>query len=382
MFLKAYAEQLAGHPGARVNRFGLHPYPVDTDVIAQFRGHLDAGGFADLPIDVTEVGGWWGSREYVALLNGEIVLQAMDSDLPHVNFWSAVSPKDSMALAGFMDPASGAAAGCNHATFGTLEGGAGYVCHKSMHVLRTFDRVARGRTYRGAYFDVRHGALPGAVPSDDLSGLRALKFESDADVVVAVYSRDRVRVGVPGSGRQYPVRFATPPSFTITFDGQTGPLPGADGSYRISHFGGPVYFFFSKSGQPPRHTVTARTVCANGAVPHGGQLQFWYVAWPNPGNTLDFQSPGIFDAGAPQTFSQQLPEFASNLYVVAEVAPGSGRVLPMRSGALATPTAGAPTVSSGTFFKPPTQMAQVTAPSTVNATFNIDFLAPPEWCAP
>jgi hypothetical protein len=79
--------------------------------------------------------------------------------------------------------------------------------------------------------------------------------------------------------------------------------------------------------------------------------------------------------------SRQLPSFQANMYVGVATADNS-QFLPMRSSAKTAGGSGAPTVTGTTFFDPPTQMIRLDAPSTSSSTFNVDYLAPAEWCTP
>ncbi len=219
-FLTAYNAQRANRPEASVDRFGFHPYPSAIDTVVRFRDQLDAAGLAGNPIDISEVGGWWSSRDWVGKLNVAILLRAIEYDIPHINFWSALSPGDpAAALAGFMDEVPGTTLGCSASIYGFIPGISGHRCNPSMYVARVFDRVARGRNYQGAFFDARKAPLPGFDASDPLSGVHAIKFESDEDVVIAVYTLDRPRNGVPSSGRVYSILFPESPLFAVGSDG-------------------------------------------------------------------------------------------------------------------------------------------------------------------
>jgi hypothetical protein len=222
------------------------------------------------------------------------------------------------------------------------------------------------------------------VPGDPFSGVRELKFESADDVVIAAYTIDRGRAGVLGSGRVYPISFPEKPIFVSSYSGQDILPLDAGGLYNISHDGGPVYFFFSKSGQPPAHTVNGHALCADGSPPLRGRLQLWHTAWPTPGpsNSLDWRTPGVSDAGTLTAVSDQMPLFVSNMYVYAEVADGSGRVLDVRSSAQTGGGPSAPTVTVGTQFNPPTQMVRLDGPSAGSGVYQVDYLALPEWCTP
>ena len=376
-FLPAYTQRIAGKPAAAVDRFGFHPYPSSIDTLTRFRTELDAAGFASAPIDISEVGGWWSSRGWVAALNAAILLHAIDNDVPHVNFWSALSTNDDLAMAGFMDPAETETDGCRGSAYANLPAVAGYRCHPSMYMAAIFNRIARERVYQGAFFDPRASALPGAVPEDSRSGVRALKFESDEDVVVAVYTLDHTRGDA--TGRNYSIKFPIDPSFVIS---NLGIQPDAAGRYRVSHAEGPAYFVFSKTKQPPTHTVHAHAVCQDGSPARRGQLQLWHTVWPTEGAAvpLDWQTPGAQSASSLTAVSRQLPLFRSNMYVAAEAADGSGRFLTVRSTTRLQGGAGAPSATAATFFDPPTPMVRLDAPSSSSSVFQVDYLAPPEWC--
>jgi hypothetical protein len=106
--------------------------------------------------------------------------------------------------------------------------------------------------------------------------------------------------------------------------------------------------------------------------------------WPNRESTaqLDWQAPGAGDAAVPTSLSWKVPLLRSNIYLAAEIAPDSGRFLPVRSSVRTGGGPGAPTVTSTTFFDPPTEMARLDPPSSTSGVFQIDYLAPPEWCTP
>jgi hypothetical protein len=284
-----------------------------------------------------------------------------------------------------MDPAPTEASGCSASLSAEIPGISAFHCHPSMYVAHTFDRVARGRKYQGAYVDARSAPLPGAVSGDNLSGLRLLKFESDEDVVVAAYTLDWARPDVPGSGRNYRVTFGETPIYSSSDDGKqiiNGPL---NSTHDISYARGPAYFFFSKSGQPPTHSVNARAVCADGSAPLRGRVQYWHTPWQTPAppqDPLDWQSPGAGDAPVPVSFTRALALFTSNLYVAAEIADNTGVFLPMRSGSAVDGGVSAATVTGSTFFQPLTNMARINGPTTASGKFQLDFLAPAEWCTP
>jgi hypothetical protein len=284
-----------------------------------------------------------------------------------------------------MDPAPAEGSVCSGPVFDDIPGISAFHCHPNMYVVSTFDRVARGRTYQGAYVDARSVPLPGAVTGDDLSGLRLLKFESDEDVVVAAYTLDWARPDVPGSGRRYRVTFGETPTYTSSDDGKQINWAPSSSAYDISYAGGPSYFFFSKSGQPPAHSVNARAVCADGSIPLRGRVQYWHTPWPTPAppqEPLAWQSTGAGDAPVAVSFTRALPLFASNLYVAAEIADNTGVFLPMRSASQMNAGPVVATVDGGTFFQPLTNMARINGPTTTTGKFQIDFLAPAEWCTP
>lgn len=287
-------------------------------------------------------------------------------------------------MAGFMDVAQSPFSGCMASIYGSMPNTPGYMCHPSMYVLTTFDRVARGRTYQGALFDSRTTSLPGWVSSDPLSGMRALKFESGDDVVIAAYTLDRPRKEAAGAGRVYPIAFPEKPIYVSTHSGQDVSAPDANGQYYITHDRGPLYFFFSKSGQPPAQTVDARAVCADGSLPRRGSLQLRHTAWPYPGPSisLDWRTPGVSDAATLTAVTEQLPLFISNMYVYAEVADGSQRVLQVRSAVKTQGGPAAPRIVINTFFDPPTPMLRLSPPSLGSGVFQLEFLALPEWCTP
>ncbi len=384
-FLPLYMAALKGRPQGMVERFGFHPYLSYRDTLTRFRKQLDKNGFTDTPIDITEVGAWGADRDWTAKANAQTILRALESDIPHVNFWSILSPNSALAYAGFMDPAPGDTYGCNNSTYGAIEGTRDFHCWPAMYAARTFDRVARGRTYQGAYFDARAGALPGsesADPSDELSGVRALKFESNDDVVVAAFTLDWARP-IPGSGRTYSVAFPREPAFALSETGQEFVAPNADGRYDIVFDHGPVYFFFPKSGQPPVYNVAARAVCADGSPAHSGSMKIWYTMWPTPTPSapLDWQSSEIGAAGTFRLVTTQLITYTANLYVAVEASDGSGIYLPLVS---STHTGGVnvPTVTGATFFNPPTPMARISSTSTASTFLELNYQALPEWCTP
>lgn len=388
-FLAKYQSARAGYPRGLVDRFALHPYPYySQDIFHQFRHDLDQAGFVGSPIQITEIGGWDVDRAAVASWNAGILLRAIEEDVQYINLWSALSAPTSTGqqLGGFMDLAN-RTDGCMASAYAPLPNVNGYVCHPSTYALSTFRRVAEGRTYAGALFDSRPFGLPGTIFGDQLSGVHALKFESAEDVVIAVFSADRYRPNVPGSGRVYSVRFPQQPLFVIGHTGSINDpttLSDADGRYSISLDRGPLYFLFSKSGTPPVHNITARVLCANGSAPLRGDVQISDTVFPPapPAGNLVFTNDGLTSAGAPVVFSRALPQFFSSVYVAAEVADGSGRVLPLRSGAKTGGGPGAPRVIGGLFFNPPTPMAQIGPVSSGAGTYLLDFLAPPEWCVP
>ena len=331
------------------------------------------------------MGGWWNSREWVGAWDADNLLRGIEEDVGLINLWGALSSTGDDRLGGFMDVAAPPLDNCHASAFGEVRDITGYVCHPAMYGLKTFSRVARGRTYQGALFDSRTHALPGFVVGDPLSGLRALKFESADDTVIAVYTMDRSRASFPGSGRTYSIAFPEAPVFVSSYSGQDFPSPDATGHYKISHDSGPLYFFFSKTGNPPVETVNARAICADGSLPLRGQIQFWHTVFPvvTPGSELDWQSPGVTSAAALSTVSRQLQKFYTNMYVAAEVVGSSpDTYLPMRSAVQTGGGAGAPIVVGGTYFNPLTPMAQLSAPSLAAGVYDINFLALPEWCTP
>ena len=389
-FLAAYNAQRAGRPLATVTRFGFHPYPVSFDTLGPFRKQLNDAGFAGSAIDITEIGAWDSSqpdangRAWVSKVNAAILLRSIEVDVPHINFWAALPSPDAMATASFMNVAPGETDGCRGSQFGELSGVVGFKCYPSMIMARVFNRVAKGRTYQGAMFDARTGPLPGADTSNSLSGLRALKFESDEDVVIAVYTTDRALVEHASSGRTYAIRFPIEPTYVLSDSGDEIPAYDATGRHQVSHDGGPRYFFFSKSATPPTETANARVVCADGSTPLRGQVQFWHTVWPTPTASapLDWQTPGIGTAGTSVTMARALPQFRSHMYVAAEVPPDSGRFLPMLSAAQIGGAQIGPNVTGSTYFIPPTLMAKIDAPVTTTNAYQIQFLALPEWCTP
>lgn len=243
------------------------------DPLTRFRNDLNAAGLGALPVNISEMAGWWNSREYVGAWNANNLLRAIEDDVPYINFWGALSSAGFDRLGGFMDPAQSQFSSCMASIYGSIPDTPGYVCNPSMYMLSTFKRVAEGRTYRGALFNARTHSLPGTVSGDPLSGMRALKFESDDDIVIAVYTIDRARATIAGSGRTYSIAFPEKPIYVATFSGQDVGVPDQDGRYLITHDRGPLYFFFSKSGQPATHTVQARALCADGSLPRRGRLQ-------------------------------------------------------------------------------------------------------------
>jgi hypothetical protein len=385
-FLPQYNQMIAGRPKAQVDRFGFHPYAQNSDTLLKFRRQLDAAGLQAYPIDITEIGDWYGEREWVARRNAAILLRATENDIPHTNFWAAISPTDKdFKTAGFMDPAPAEGSVCSGSVFADIPGISAFHCHPNMYVVSTFDRVARGRSYQGAYVDARSVPLPGAATGDDLSGLRLLKFETDEDVVVAAYTLDWARPDVPGSGRSYRVTFGETPIYTSSDDGKQINWASSNNAYDISYARGPAYFFFSKSGQPPTPSVNARAVCADGSIPLRGRVQYWHTPWPTaapPQEPLPWQSPGAGDAPVPVSFTRALPLFSSNLYVAAEIADNTSVFLPLRSASQVSGGALAATVTGGTFFQPLTNMARINGPMTTTGKFQLDFLAPAEWCTP
>src|SRR5205823_4753744 len=88
-FLPVYKQLIAGRPNAQVDRFGFHPYAQNNDTLLTFRGQLDAAGLQAYPIDITEIGDWYGDREWVARRNAAMLLRATENDIPHMNFWAA-----------------------------------------------------------------------------------------------------------------------------------------------------------------------------------------------------------------------------------------------------------------------------------------------------
>ncbi|NMO19058.1 hypothetical protein HPC49_28355 [Pyxidicoccus fallax] len=364
----------------QVQRFGFHAYPYSHDTLALFRRKLNQpqAGFSAYPIDITEVGDFWNPREVGAHNNAAILLRSIEADLPHINFWSALSQQYEGRLAGFMDPKAGEADGCRYSTYGFISGVAGYVCHPSMYMLQVFNRVAAGRTYQGAYFDARTQSMPGSLPGDDLSGVRALKFESTDDVVVAVWTMDTARGPVAGSGRTYSLAFPTAPLFVVSDTGTSFPTADSSGRWQLRASTGPLYFFFSKTGKLPEHKVHVRALCPNGGVPSRGQVEVSTLVWPDPSNST-WQYTGAFSANINGWVKRQLPSFFSSMYVTMKAADGSGRVLQPRGSALIVGP-GAPSVSMGNYFDPPTPMFVLNSPSTTSSEIQLDFHAPAEWC--
>jgi len=82
------------------------------------------------------------------------------------------------------------------------------------------------------------------------------------------------------------------------------------------------------------------------------------------------------------TLSWKVPLLRSNIYLAAEIAPDSGHFLPVRSSVRTGGGPGALTITATTFFDPPTEMARLDPPSSTSGVFQIDYLAPPEWCTP
>ncbi len=382
-FLPAYNEARKNRALASVDRFGLHPYPGTVDNLARFRTQLNAAGLAAFAIDITEVGGWWASREWVAQLNATILLRSIEADLPHINFWAARSPVGEGARAGFIDASTQASTPCRTSVYNEIKGITGYTCQPSLFVARTFDMMARGRTYSGAVFDARAGALPGSTPTDSLSGLHALKFETDDDIVIAAFTQDRTRDNVPGSGKTYSLAFPREPAFVANSTGGDFVKPDANGRYPLKHDLGPLYFVFTKNGQPPTHTVNARAICQDGSTPVRGQLKIWHTVWPTPVSsaTLDWQSADAPTPGAVTSVARQMPSFVANMYVAAE-AVDVGQFLPMQSSTKTAGGPGAPNVTDNTYFNPPTQMAKLDTPATASGTYTIEYLAPAQWCTP
>jgi hypothetical protein len=385
--LAEYNRLRAGHPLASVNQFAIHPYPVadNFDPLKRFRNELNAAGFGGVPLYISEMSGWWCDRLCVGAWNGNNLLRALEEDVPYINFWGALSSAGFDGLGGFMDPATSPLSGCMQSIYGAIPNTPGFMCNPSMYMLSTFKRVAQGRTYQGALFDSRNVAsLPGGVAGDPLSGLRALKFESDDDIVIAVYTFDRPRASIPNSGKAYSIAFPEKPIYVSSYSGQDYDGLGVDGRYRITHDTGPAYFFFSKNGQLPGQTVVANAVCADGSLPRRGRLQLRHTAWPynGPSSVLNWLTPGPSDAGTVVTVADQLPLFVSNMYVYAEVADGSGRVLEVRSGVQTSGGPGAPKIVIGKFFNPLTSMVELQAPSLGTGAFRVEYLALPEWCTP
>jgi len=316
--------------------------------------------------------------------NANNLLRAVEDDVPYINFWGALSSKQFDALGGFMDIAPSPFFGCTTSAYASIPDTPGFMCHPSMYMLNMFKRAAQGRTYQGALFDARANALPNRVAGDPLSGLRALKFESDDDIVIAAYTFDRKRASIPTSGAAYSITFPEKPIYVTTYSGQDYGVPDANGRYTITHDTGPVYFFFSKSPQPPNETVSAHAVCADGTLPRRGRLQLYHVAWPynGPSDVLRWSTPGPSDAATLMTVSDQLPLFISNMYVYAEVADGSGRPLEVRSGVLTQGGPGTPKVVIAKQFDPPTPMITLRGPSVGSGIYRAEFLALPEWCTP
>jgi hypothetical protein len=386
-FLTAYNQLTKTHPLGLVDRFSLHPYPfLDQDTWQEFRTALDAAGFAGHFVQLTEMGGWGAPRDAIARWNANNLLRAMEEDVEYFNFWSAVSAPavTGQDAGGFMDKATVNLEGCEGSIYAPLPDVKGFFCHASTYVLSTFNRIAGARTFQGALFDSRV-TLPGKTADDPLSGVRALKFESPEDVVIAVYTADRPR-GLKGSGRAYPIQFPQMPAFVLTATG--GILDSTpDGRYSVSYDSGPLYFVFSKTGHPPTMTLSAKAMCADGSAPLRGQIDVSSVVWPAPdvdvNKPVPFVSAGVRPAGSAALISRQLAYFTSSIYVMAEVADGSGRVLTVKS-AVQTGggVGGPPKVSTAPQFSPPTPMARLDPPSSTSAAFDIDFLALPEWCTP
>jgi hypothetical protein len=386
-FLSAYQTARAGHPHALVDRFALHPYPLySQDIFRKFRHDLDQAGFVGSHIQITETGSWDVDRNWVASWNAGILMRAIEEDVQYINLFSALSPPVSTGqqLTGFMDLADTRTQGCMRSAYAPVMEVTGYTCHPSTYALSTFRRIADGRTYQGALFDSRPFGLPGTVFGDQLSGVHALKFEGPDDVVIAVFSGDRYRPDMPGSGRVYSVQFPQQPIFVVGATGDIndpGSLPDASGRYSISIDRGPLYFLFSKTGTPPVHNISARVICANGSAPLSGGAQIIDTVFPSPApGDLVFRNEGVSTAGAPVRFTRALPQFMSSVYVMAQVADGSGRVLPLRSSTQSGPGAGA--VRGASFFDPPTAMAALGPANSGAGSYTLDFVAPPEWCAP
>ena len=159
--------------------------------------------------------------------------------------------------------------------------------------------------------------------------------------------------------------------------------PDANGRYPLKHDLGPLYFVFTKNGQPPTHTVNARAICQDGSTPVRGQLKIWHTVWPTPVSsaTLDWQSADAPTPGAVTSVARQMPSFVANMYVAAE-AVDVGQFLHMQSSTKTAGGPGAPNVTGNTYFNPPTQMAKLDTPATASGTYTIEYLAPAQWCTP
>jgi hypothetical protein len=386
--LAEYNRLRVNRPLALVDRFALHPYPQGADgfdPMKRFHNDLVHAGFADVPVHISEMAGWWCARECIGAWNANNLLHAVEEDVPHINFWGVLPSSGFDAPGSFMDLPVSQFDSCVQSSYAPVLNTPGFKCYPSMYMLSMFKRVAQGRTYQGAIFDSRNVAsLPGGVPGDPMSGLRALRFESADDVVIAVYTMDRPRATIPNSGKAYSIAFPDKPIYVASFSGQGYDGLRVDGRYTITHDTGPAYFFFSKTGQLPGQTVVANAVCADGSAPRRGRLQLWHTAWPynGPSSVLNWLTPGPSDASTVVTVSDQLPLFVSNMYVYAEVADGSGRVLEVRSGVLTAGGPGTPKVVIGKFFSPPTSMVELSGPSLANGAFRVEYLALPEWCTP
>jgi len=225
--------------------------------------------------------------------------------------------------------------------------GFSYTPKPSARAIKTVLEVSAGRKFRGLL-----QTSPGH--------LHAAKFESDAEVVLALWN------DLPGTTIE--VVLSQIPRLIYNMLGQTrSGLTSTTQPIFVSEADGPVYLVFPKAA----HTASfvGQPLCADRSVPlHPQPTRMFYSDWPP--NPLEWQETEPRTGPATVTVTSRTPDGV--LYVGMETEDGAALPI-MGTGPDALGLAAV------TAFSPPTPMVEAW-PGVPHSTYAINFRAPDAWC--